>query len=378
MRTALGIGAMLIGGLASSQAHAVSVMKPYGFILGMGAYNNGNPYPSDLAFIATNSASLPKSFLITARHSRLGFRVQPDTTVPASGVVEVDFWGLRGSTSGGGVQQTSIRLRLAYVKLQPNPRTTLTIGQDWIPFAPVNPGVPGLLTTCGNLWTRLPQARLDYAAKPFLFQFALVRPFAGDMATTPVEQTDPIGAGERSALPAIQARVAFTPLAGLTLGLSGHMAKQDWNDGTGTITSQAGAFDYDFRRGPFGLKGEVATGKSLGGLNSLTKFHQDPIGGKRYAETGMSGWAEATYKITPKWMASIAAGQEKADWNATHTAMLTRQTMDRNRAGYVNLIWQPWAPFRLITQLDVIRSHYIAPAQEHKAETVTVGAMLIF
>lgn len=378
LATQLGIGFLVAGALAAHTARAASVAKPYGFILGMGAYNHGNAYPSDLAFIAQSSATLPGSFLITGRHTRLGMRVQPDSTVPATGVVEVDFWGLRGSTAGGAAQQTSIRLRLAYVRLQPNPRTTLTFGQDWLAFAPANPGVPGLLTTCGNLWVRMPQARIDYSVAPFLFQFALVRPFVGDMAATPVEQTDPLGSGERSKLPFVQTRVAYTLAPGMTFGLSGHMGKQDWNDGTGTINSLAGAFDYDVRRGPFRIVGEFASGQSLGGINALTKFHQDPATGTRYAETGYMGWFEATYKFSPKWMASVAAGQEKADWNATHTAMLTRQTMDRNRAGYVNVVWQPWAPFRLITQLDVIRSHYIAPAVEHKVEVLSVGAMLIF
>ncbi|HPC45469.1 MAG TPA: hypothetical protein PLJ50_10030, partial [Candidatus Latescibacteria bacterium] len=98
LATQLGIGLLVAGALAAHTARAASVAKPYGFILGMGAYNHGNAYPSDLAFIAQSSASLPGSFLITGRHTRLGMRVQPDSTVPATGVVEVDFWGLRGST----------------------------------------------------------------------------------------------------------------------------------------------------------------------------------------------------------------------------------------------------------------------------------------
>ena len=253
-------------------------IKPYGFILVNANYNTDDPSPDDIPVFAYET--LPGeggNFLITPRQTRFGLKITEDDTGRGMSLlakIEMDFWGLTGSSSKGGVTQTAPRLRLAYMQLDWGD-TKLTIGQNWIFFAPLSPSslahvsIPEF-SSSGNLWARIPQVSIhqnwDFGtASNFTLDFGLLRPFGADEVA--VSQTDLIGSGEESELPFLQARFAFGhefDYGDFEVGLSAHYGEEESSvEGNDDLTTEAIALDLKvpFSHGAFLM--ELFSGKNL-------------------------------------------------------------------------------------------------------------------
>jgi hypothetical protein len=371
----------LVGFVRPATAQRV---QPYGFILVNSVYNHSGVTPMDVPVTASSKPATGKAFLITPRQTRIGLKAVPDTTLPLSARIEIDFWGLRGSIPPAGITQTSIRLRLAYLKYGPVDGLSVTVGQDWAPLAPYNPNTIAhqAITGCsgsGNLWARLPQIRVEQRWKPVLVQVAILRPHAADAPTTPVSQADQSGSGERSQRPFFQGRVAGF-LGPLTVGVAGHMGQLEYSNGD-EVKTIAVAGDLAFKYGPLTIHGELAHGQSVGMLFANTTTYTATVldaGGdevsQRKALKGLMGWGEMSWALSPSTSANVGGGIEKTDWD---DANLGRGTVEQNRTTYANVMWRPWQPLRLALEADFIETTYrLNPSR--RATALNLAAQLAF
>jgi hypothetical protein len=310
-------------------------IKPYGFILVNGNYNDG--IKADIPFRAALADTF-SNFLITARQTRFGFKMSYEATWKVTGNLEMDFFGLKGSGANGGVMQSAPRLRLAYFKITKND-LSLLFGQDWTILAPLSPtsmmhvSIPEF-SSSGNLWNRYPQLRVEYKAKlddknSLLFQGALLRPLGADITPT-VNQTDELGAGELAGLPFIQGRVSANIGTTATIGASAHFGQEDFFTAMGgkkkviasivfdtltwkfdttyttydiedkKTTTMAVAGDLKVKANIVTLSGEGFWGENLAMLFSNAHLRSELTGGK-YEIKGvqaMGGWGEVSIKPT--------------------------------------------------------------------------------
>ena len=178
---------------------------PYGTIFFNAFGNSGGTNNADVPIFATPTGSGNVS--ASVRQTRLGLKLEglKVGNGKLGAVIEGDFFGGFPSTNIGenfGV----FRIRLAYAKLDWE-RTSVTVGQDWMVFAPVNPvslaaaGNPQM-AAAGNNWARLPQARVDHKFGDHVtWQGALLEPQTGDFATNAAFVVQPTsGAASRGAV----------------------------------------------------------------------------------------------------------------------------------------------------------------------------------
>lgn len=305
---------VLVPGPAAAAGGDVEV-TPYGFILVNGGISDR--IATDIPFRAnlTDSGDARTTFLLTARQTRVGLRLSADrNTWSASGSIELDFWGRKGSAANGASMQSAPRLRLAFFTLKKD-RVSLLFGQNWTIFAPLSPNslahvsIPPL-SGSGNLWNRMPQIRIDYTFPAgdqgsILLQAAAVRPIAAD--ATGDGQAELLGAGEHSGLPFGQARLAWVE-SHFTFGVSTHVGQEDWQQAypdsffTDKKTKTwAVAADAQADVSVLGISAEAFTGTNLGMLFSGAGVDLLPVPAEpgavagRYDVEGMDvigGWGQ--------------------------------------------------------------------------------------
>lgn len=253
-------------------------ITPYGSIY-VNAFNNSG---------ATNNADVPLFATPTGRgnagaslrQTRLGLRIE-GARIGSSrlgAVIETDFFG-GFPAIGIGENFGIVRLRLAYVKID-RENTSITIGQDWMVFAPQNPtslaaaAIPQLAAG-GNNWGRMPQFKADHKlGKNVRVQGAVLAPQTGDSAAAFFLQPN---SGSVSRVPFLQGRIAFSEgnffATGkpVTIGVSAHYGRSRVFGGTPLtrydIDSTGIAADWNIplsRR--IVLVGEAFTGKNLAGF----------------------------------------------------------------------------------------------------------------
>lgn len=207
---------------------------PYGTLYFNAFGNSGGTNNADVPLFAAPTGSGNTS--ASVRQTRLGFRLEGVKVGRANlkAIIEADFFG--GFPSVGiGENFGVVRLRLANARLDWE-KTSVTIGQDWMVFAPANPtslataAIPQM-AAAGNNWARLPQIKLERKLnKNFTFQSAILAPQTGDFATTAAFFLQPTS-GASSSVPFFQSRIAFAETnwfnskkAG-NIGLSGHYGR---------------------------------------------------------------------------------------------------------------------------------------------------------
>lgn len=249
-------------------------MTVYGILVVNAAYNTGTPFPTQEAPIGAaknsrNGDGLPSdgSFVITPRQSRLGFdgKLQITDAVDASAKLEADFFGLQENVGPGGVPQTGIRLRQAYMDVG-GKKWRFLAGQTWSVVTPRLPTSIGHLaialhTFSGAVWNRLPQlagvyrqpvasgSKLGDAAVVVQVSAArsvshdgfggsecppeignpdsLTRPNPSPGPTCRVTRFDDPDQGTLAGFPVGQARVSFESKQ-LTVGVGGHAGAEKW------------------------------------------------------------------------------------------------------------------------------------------------------
>ena len=256
-------------------------LTPYGTIYFNAFTNSAGTNNSDIPLFATPTGGGTTS--ASVRQTRLGLKLEGAKVGSArlSGIVEVDFYG--GFPSVGiGENFGVIRLRLANARLDWE-RTSLTVGQDWMVFAPASPNslaaaaIPQM-AAAGNNWARLPQVKIEYKFnKNFTLQGAILAPQTGDFTTNASFFLQPTS-GTSSRIPYFQSRVAFssgnflgTKKAG-SIGLSGHYGRSRVFTGASAniendIDSVGVALDWNFPLAErLSLAGEAFFGRNLGGF----------------------------------------------------------------------------------------------------------------
>lgn len=207
-----------------------------------------------------------------------------------SALIEVDFYG-NLPNSGTSIRQPQPRMRLAYMEMKRD-NLVLRFGNDWMVAAPqfMTTFDPFNGWTQGNLWMRVPQAKLIYN-KPLGENFRIETAFmvgnalGGDNAKSTQLRTS--GIGERSLIPMLQARIGAGFKIGeaefSTLGVSGSYQKLDFRGsptitqaeydalaalGHDTIDSWFGAFDgqikFNLGKVKMQLTGEYHYGQAVG------------------------------------------------------------------------------------------------------------------
>lgn len=218
------------------------------------------------------------------RQTRLGLRLEGAKVGKArlGAVVEADFFG--GSPGIGiGENFGLVRLRLANVRLDWE-KSSLTIGQDWMPFAPQNPvslaaaAIPQM-ASAGNNWARIPQIKVERRySNGIALQGAVLAPQTGDSSTTGGFFLQP-NSGATSGVPFFQGRLSyagknwFASKKPGAIGLSGHYGR------IATITGPASTRFTDASWGVAGdwnlplsdvvaITGEAFVGQGLGGFQA--------------------------------------------------------------------------------------------------------------
>lgn len=257
-------------------------LTPYGTIFFNAFGNSGGTNNADVPIFATPTGSGNTS--ASVRQTRLGIKLEGAKVGKArlGAVIEGDFFG--GFPSVGIGENFGIfRVRLTYARLDWE-RTSVTIGQDWMVFAPVNPtsiataGNPQM-AAAGNNWARLPQVRLERKIGDHLtWQGALLEPQTGDFATNAAFSVQPTS-GATSRLPFIQSRIAFANKNWFgakkpgSIGLSGHYGRSRVFTGAtnarNDIESVGFALDWNIPLSErITASGEAFAGRNLGGFQA--------------------------------------------------------------------------------------------------------------
>jgi len=281
----------------------------------------GNPSASG----ARGSASL------TAKQSRIGLQTSGITIGgwQASGEIIADFFAGVPNFQTGTVMGLP-RLLYAFGRIE-NDHTAIEVGQDHAILAPRDPtslaafSFP-LLFRAGNLYLRLPQARVEQKLTAnWTLSGGIVAPIAGDAGTT-FEFAPQAGAGERSKRPAFEGRVGYArgdrdTASELQAGVSGHYG---WRRvGTQLNDSWAVAIDANARIGRLGAAGEY-----------FTADNAEPFGGG-ISQPGRSsgGWAEGRFTVTPRTMVTGGFGIDQPK------DAVGRLTRSGNRSAFSSVIF---------------------------------------
>lgn len=255
---------------------------PYGTIYFNAFSNSAGTNNADVPLFAAPTGSGNTS--ASVRQTRLGVRVEGVKVGRANlrAVLEADFFG--GFPNVGiGENFGVVRLRLANARLDWE-KTSVTVGQDWMVFAPVNPtslaaaAIPQM-AAAGNPWARLPQIKLERKfGKNFVWASAVLAPQTGDYNTASNFFLQPTS-GASSKLPFFQSRLAFadqnffgTKKAG-SVGLSAHYGRSKVFTGTtnieNDIESVGVALDWNIPLAErISFAGEAFTGRNLGGFQA--------------------------------------------------------------------------------------------------------------
>ena len=254
---------------------------PYGTVYFNAFSNSSGTNNADIPLWA--SATGGGNASASLRQTRLGLKIAGGSIGGAklSGVIEADYYG-GFPAIGIGENFGVFRIRLANARFDWE-KTSLTVGQDWMVFAPQSPtslaaaGIPQL-AAAGNNWARLPQVKVEHRfGSNITFQGAVLAPQTGDSSSTATFLLQPNG-GASSSVPFMQARLAFSAKNWFgsknngTIALSGHYGQSRVFTGAANATkndidSVGVALDWNFPlSNRIGLMGEAFFGRDLGGF----------------------------------------------------------------------------------------------------------------
>lgn len=251
------------------------------------------------------------SFSSTLRQTRLGVAVQGPAigTLRTHGLVALDFFGGAPNFKTGQVIGLP-RLLYAFARIE-GERTALEVGQDHMILAPREPtslaaqSFPGLFRS-GNLYLRAPQIRVERTfASGLSLAGGILAPIAGDFSETDYVFVPPAGAGERSRMPAVQARAGWrrgdadADAPHVDLGVSGHYGREQLADRRDA--SWAAAIDFDLQGARLGVGGEFFYGDRLAQFGGAL--------GQRAKSGG--GFAEARLTVSRRIAVNGGAGFDR-------------------------------------------------------------------
>lgn len=376
---------------------------PYGTIYFNAFNNTGAVNNQDVPLFAAASGQGGTS--ASLRQTRLGLRFDGAKVGSArlGGVIEADFFGGFPAV-GVGENFGVVRIRLANVKMDWE-KTSVTVGQDWMPFAPVNPtsiaaaAIPQM-AAAGNNWARIPQVRVDHKLNGnFTLTGAVLAPQTGDypIASSFFLQNT---SGAASRVPFFQSRLAYaekdwwgTKKAG-SIGVSGHYGRSRLFVGAGgarrDVDSNGVALDWNFPlHARVTFAGEAFVGRDLGGFQAgvfqgvNTDFAYrsgttvTPAGVRAIGTRG--GWAQLGF--TPnvfgdKWSLYGSVGiDDPRDEDLTSVSRLNFRS--RNLAYAFNTIYKVTPQFWLGAEFRRFETLYLITGRR-TSEHINLGATYSF
>src|SRR5580698_3474469 len=211
--------------------------------------NQGSVDNIDLPTLAyaTPAGASGGSFGATLRQSEIGFEAFGPTVAGAKTRADLQL-DLAGGfpTEPNGINSGLMRLRTATMRMD-WANTSVVVGQDAIFFSPNSPtsfatlAIPAL-TYAGNLWSWVPQIRVEHKIalgedSSLLFQGGILDPVTGEAPGIPPgapagdSYYRQAGPGEESRQPAYGTRIAWTRNVfgqPLRLGVGGYYNRQDY------------------------------------------------------------------------------------------------------------------------------------------------------
>jgi hypothetical protein len=309
-------------------------VKLFGTVHGHFFTNSGNANWLDIPNLTLPPAT-PTSGTTgaTLRQTRIGLTVDAPRlgALKTSGVVAMDFFGGVPGFQTGQVMGLA-RLLVGYARIE-GERMAVEVGQDQMILAPRDPtSLAGfafpLLFRSGNLYLRVPQARVEFQVAGHLRATGgIVAPIGGDFTGTDYLFVPPALGGERSRRPGVQARIAYVngrpdAVRFVDVGVSGHAG---WEQQPTELTnSWAGAFDFAARRDWFGTAGELFAGDNADAFG----------GGLGLNARSAGGWAEV--QVYPSQRLRLTTGFGVDDLREEQKFALPRR---QNRSVYSGLMF---------------------------------------
>jgi len=314
------------------------------------------------------------SFGATLRQSEIGFEAFGPTVAGAKTTADLQL-----DLAGGfppvpnGINSGLVRLRTATMRMDWT-NTSVVAGQDAIFFSPNSPtsfatlAIPAL-TYAGNLWSWVPQIRVEHRMalgeeSSLLFQGGILDPVSGEApGTVPGEVTGETpgtgyyrqaGPGEASRQPAYGTRIAWTRNVfgqPLRVGVGGYYTRQDYGFSR-NVDGWAGMTDLELPLNrQFSLSGKFYRGRALGGLyggiGRSVLFSGDPTlpSTEVQALNSIGGWAQLKYRPAKKWEFNAAFGMDNPYASDLKYFQYPQSygdaTLARNQGSFMNMIYRP-------------------------------------
>jgi hypothetical protein len=276
--------------------------------------------------------------------------------------VNFDFAGNTTDEPNGGFLSMP-RLRTGTVRLDWK-NTSVVAGQDFLFFAPLQPtslasvAVPPL-SWSGELWAWAPQVRVEHSVNfsdhaKLLLQGGILESLTGDEPFPDAEVNRFATWGEQSGVPAVAGRVAWSDrIFGqtFTIGEGGYFGRQFWSFGR-HLNGWAATTDWSLPLGTyFTVSGQFFRGNAIGGLaggigqNLLLNGNYAVPSTQVMGLDAMGGWAQLTFKPTPKFQINGAFGQDNPFASEVRkyssTPPLYGEWLTKNQSEFVNFIFQP-------------------------------------
>jgi len=310
------------------------------------------------------------SFGATLRQSELGFEAFGPAVAGAKtrADLQLDMAGGFPPVSNG-INSGVVRLRTATMRMD-WANTSLVAGQDSIFFSPDSPtsfatlAMPAL-TYAGNLWSWVPQIRVEHRValgeeSSLLFQGGILDPLSGEApgalpgAAPGNSYYRQPGPGEASRQPAYGTRIAWTHNVfgqPLRVGFGGYYTRQDYGFGR-TVDGWAGMTDVELPLSrQFSFSGKFYRGRALGGLygtfGQSVLFSGNPTlaSSEVQALDSIGGWAQLKYRPVNKWEFNAAFGMDNpfaSDLKYfAYPQSYGDPTLARNQGSLVNMIYRP-------------------------------------
>jgi len=347
-------------------------MRLSGIVLMNLASNQGTVDSIDLPTIAyaRTPGDSGGSFGATLRQSQIGFEAFGPAVAGAKTTADLQL-----DLAGGfppvpnGINSGLARLRTATLRMD-WADTSVVVGQDAIFFSPNSPtsfatlAIPPL-TYAGNLWSWVPQIRVEHRValgeeSSVLFQAGILDPLSGETPYTPpgaalgTSYYRQPGPGEASRQPAYGTRIAWTHNVfgqPLRVGIGGYYTRQDYGFGR-NVDGWAGMTDVELPLGhELSLSGKFYRGKALGGLygafGQSVLFSGDPASTSTevHALNSTGGWTQLKYRPVNKWEFNAAFGMDNPFASDLryfpYPVSYGDPTLAKNQGSFVNFIYRP-------------------------------------
>jgi regulator of replication initiation timing len=306
--------------------------------------------------------------------------------------IQFDFAG-GFSTVPNGVNFGIVRLRTATLHLDWS-NTSIVAGQDNLFFAPLTPtslaslAVPAL-SYAGNLWSWTPQVRIEHRINlsedsAITLQAGVLDPVTGEFPYVNYYRY-PL-AGERSGIPAVASRIAYTNKSlgePFTVGVGSYYSREDWGFGR-TVDGWAGMTDISVPLGRmFSVSGEFYRGRGIGGLGAAQNRSilwsgdlSSPTSIVRGLDD-MGGWAQLKFKPRTRLEFNVAAGQDSAFrnevWSLPGQNYYT--SINANRSALANFIYHPRSDLVFSAEYDRLRTSSIYDYSSANHVSLSMGIL---